>query len=126
MKRLTLALIALTFNATVSAGWVKVGEDVNYEAFIAPDNIRINGNFRKAWLIRNLKSKEQAGQSDRLQMEYDCKEERDRTLYWSVHSSRFAGSELLELDTEEKKWTPVPPYTIEWDILKLVCSKQSR
>ncbi len=126
MKRLMLALIALTFSATVAAAWVKVGEDVNYEAFIDPDTIRMNGNFRKAWLIRNLKMKEKAGQSDRLQMEYDCKEERERTLYWSFHSARFAGSELLKLDIDETKWSPVPPYTIEWDILKLVCSKQSK
>lgn len=126
MKRLMLALVALIFSATVAAAWVKVGEDVNYEAFIAPDNIRITGNFRKAWLIRNLMAKEKAGQSERLQMEYDCREERERTLYWSVHSSRFAGNELLEIDTEETRWSPVPPYTIEWDILKIVCSKQSK
>jgi hypothetical protein len=121
MKRLMLALVALAFSATVAANWVKVGETENYDAFIDRDTIVKNGQLRKFWMIRNLKMQSRVGQSDRFQEEYDCQEERGRTLYWSTHSGSMASGEMLGLIQRVTDWSPIPPHTIDWDILKFVC-----
>ena len=124
MKRLMITLIALTFSATVAADWVKVGETENYDAFIDRDTIVTNGQLRKFWLIRNLKTQSRVGQSDRFQEEYDCEEESGRTLSRSAHSGRMASGEVLGLTQRVTDWSPIPPHTIDWRILKKVCSDQ--
>lgn len=124
MKRLMLFIIALAFSANVAANWVKVGETENYEAFIDRDTVVTNGQLRRFWLIRNLKTQGRVGQSDRFQEEYDCKEERGRTLYRSAHSGRMASGEVLGLTQRVTDWSPIPPHTIDWGILKTVCSDQ--
>jgi hypothetical protein len=126
MNHLVLALIALTFSAPVAAEWLKVGETENYDAFIDPDTISTDGHLRKSWEIRNLKMQSRAGESDQFRMEYDCKEKKSRTLYWSVHSGHFALGELTKLGLETSYWNPIRRYTIDWDLLKIVCTKQPK
>ena len=124
MKHLILALMALAFSAPVAAEWVKVGETVNYDIFIDPNTISADGHLRKSWEIRNLKMQGRAGESDQYRMEYDCKERKSRTLYWSVHSGPFALGELMKLALEASYWNPIRPYTTDWIVLKIVCLKQ--
>lgn len=126
MEHLVLAAIALTFSASVAAEWLKVGQTENYDLFIDPDTISSDGDLRKSWEIRNLKMQSRAGESDQYRMEYDCKEEKSRTLYWSVHSGHFALGELTKLGLETSYWNPIRRYTIDWDLLKLVCSMQPK
>lgn len=124
MKHSILALMALAFSTAVAAEWMKVGETKNYEVFIDPDTISIDGHLRKAWQVRNQKMQNRGDESDEFRMEYDCKEERNRTLYWSVHSEHFALGALKKLALESSHWSPIRPYSIDWDILKIACAKQ--
>jgi hypothetical protein len=126
MKTAILAFIALTFSALAAAEWVKVGLTDDYDIFIDPDTISAEGQFRKSWEIRNLKMQERFGESDQYRMEYDCKERRGRTLYWSVHTGHFALGELTKLALETSYWHPIRPYTVDWIVLRIVCLKQPR
>lgn len=126
MKRLILALMTLAFNASVTAEWLKIGETENYDVLIDLDTTLADGHLRKSWQIRNLKTQSRAGESDLFRMQYDCKEEKNRTLYWIVYSGRFAGGKSTGLGLEASRWSPIRPHTIDWDILKIVCSKQPK
>jgi hypothetical protein len=126
MKTAILAFIALTFSASAAAEWVKVGLTDDYDVFIDPDTISAEGQFRKSWEIRNLKRQDRFGESDQYRMEYDCKERRNRTLYWSVHTGYFALGELTKLALETSYWHPIRPYTTDWIVLRIVCLKQPK
>jgi hypothetical protein len=126
VKHFVLAFIALTSSASVAAEWLRIGETESYDIFIDPDTISADGHLRKSWEIRNLKIQSRAGESDQFRMEYDCKGERSRILYWSVHTGRFALGKLTKLGLEASLWHPIRPYTIDWDLLRIVCSKQPK
>jgi hypothetical protein len=126
MKTAILAFIALTFSASAAAEWVKVGLTDDYDVFIDPDTISAEGQFRKSWEIRNLKTQDRFGESDQYRMEYDCKDKRTRILYWSVHTGHFALGELTKLALEASHWHPIRPNTTDWIVLRIVCLKQPK
>ena len=124
MKSAALAFVVLTFSAPLAAGWMKVGITKDYDVFVDPDSISAEGELRKSWEIRNLKTKSRAGQSDQYRMEYDCKAQKTRTLYWSVHTEHFALGELAKLALEASEWNPIRRYSTEWIILRIVYLRQ--
>jgi len=121
MKPAVLAFAALTFSAPLAADWVRVGMTNEYDVFLDPDTISAEGEFRKSWEIRNLKTQARVGESDQYRMEYDCKEQKTRTLYWSVHTGHFALGELAKLALEASDWKPIRRFSTEWIILRIVC-----
>jgi hypothetical protein len=124
MKPAVLAVVALILSPPVAADWVKVGITDAYDVFIDPDSISAEGELRKSWEIRNLKTRARAGESDQYRMEYDCKAQKTRTLYWSVHTEHFALGELAKLALEASEWNPIRRYSTEWIILRIVCLRQ--
>jgi hypothetical protein len=120
------ALLALSFSASVTAEWVKVGENEFGSFFIAPETIRSKGHFRQVWAITNMKKLVVEGaKSYRVQWEYDCIEERSRVLYLSGHSRQLASGEVLFSTTGPQTWEPTPPDTPDALIREIVCSSGS-
>ena len=70
------------------AEWVKVSESDGLTGYVDPATIRKNGNLRRVWEIQDLKARgTKFGElSRRVLNEYDCKEERMRTLSATFHS----------------------------------------
>lgn len=123
MKRLNIALLALSFSASAAADWVMVGETEEGSFFIDPETIRSNGHFRKVWVITNMKKQIVDGaRSYRVQWEYDCKGERSRVIYLSGHSRKLASGDILFTTTDPQKWEPTPPGTPDALILRIVCA----
>ena len=58
------------------------------------------------------------------QREYDCAEERDRTLTATWFSGNMGHGSLVQFDSDEKKWQPVPPSSINQILWKLACAKK--
>jgi hypothetical protein len=126
MKRLMFALLALSLSASVTAEWVKVGENEFGAFFIDPGTIRGKGHFRKVWAITNMKTLVVEGaRSYRVQWEYDCNQERSRVLHLSGHSKRLATGELLFSTPGPQTWEPTPPDTPDALIREIVCSTGS-
>jgi hypothetical protein len=126
MKRLMFALLALSFSASVTAEWVKIGENEVGSFFIAPETIRSKGQFRQVWAVTNMKKLVVEGaKSYRVQWEYDCQEERSRVLYLSGHSRQLATGETLFSTTGPQTWEPTPPDTPDALIREIVCASGS-
>lgn len=115
-----LALVA----APAWAEWVKLGENDEMILYIDPGSIRKNGNLRKVWDIKDLKQRDEGGEmSTRTRNEYDCKEERRRTLSFSAHSEPMAGGETLSSKNySDGEWRAIPPGSVSARILKIVCA----
>lgn len=123
MKRLIFALLALSFSASVAAGWVKLGETEDGAFFIDPESIRGNGHFRRVWVITNMKKQVVEGvQSYRVQWEHDCREERSRVLSLSGYTKPLAEGDMLFSSSDPQNWEPTPPNTPDALIQRVICS----
>ena len=113
------------------ADWVEVafsdGGAINH---IDPTTIRKEGDFIKVWAMDNLPSARTIGginnvRSMRSRMEYDCKQERMRSLSISAHSERYARGETLGQENSPTQWMDIPPNSVGIKILNWVCNPSS-
>ena len=126
MKKLLLTLLVPFLLSTSSAWaeWVWVTSGDRTDLYIDPATIRKDGNLVKVWEINDLKQRHKDGElSSRSRTEYDCKEERYRTLSFSVHSESMANGELIYNTSSVSPWQDVPPDTAVASIMKKVCVK---
>jgi hypothetical protein len=121
--------IAVTYALYLKAPprWVAVGEYVDSTVYADPNSIRKEGNMVKIWDLQDHKRILVSGRflilSMREQLEFDCKEERVRTLFMSVFAEPMAeGTELKsEGDGTGGAWSPVSPTSIEGGLLRFAC-----
>ncbi len=124
MKRLMLAVAALTFSAAASAQWVKLGETHDTVLFHAPDTFRKEGSLRRVWEIQDFRADVfgDGVRSLRYQSEYDCVGGRLRVLYLQAFKSQMAIGAALNVPFNGKDWVPVPANSIASISLRVVCS----
>lgn len=119
--RILLCLLAFVA-APAWAEWVKVGENTALTAYLDPATIRKNGNFRKVWLVLDMKAREKNGLMSRKSLvEYDCNDERSRTLSLSAHSESMAGGNVLYSQDGVREWSYIAPDTFAMVFLRFVC-----
>lgn len=112
----------------VWADWVEVAfSDGGVIHHIDPTTIRKEGNFSKVWTMENLPSARTMGDinnvwSMRSRMEFDCKQERRRSLSISAHSERYARGETLGQENSPTQWIDLPPNSVGIIILNRVCN----
>jgi hypothetical protein len=125
-KLISALLIALLFvSGSASAEWVKIDEGKEMSSYIDPTTIRKDGNLRKVWQIQDLKQREKGGELSRqARLEYDCKNERFRTLSISTHSEPMAnGMSLFQTTAASTPWNDIPPRSVAEAALKIVCAR---
>jgi hypothetical protein len=123
-KTLLLALLLAT--SSTWAGWVLVAQTNNIDSYIDPSTIRNDGVMRKLWVIKDLKQRNSSGwMSVRVRQEYDCKEERYRSLSSSLYAEPMAGGTVMFAQNLEKpdSWIHIPPGTDAEAIMKTVCAR---
>ena len=134
--RVALALLLLIAAAPARAEWVKVetsergffssvlsGETVYY---IDPSTITREGSFRRVWEIHDLGDKGSQGERSILaSVEYDCAENRMRTLKATGKSQRMARGEIIPLRQVFDEWIVLrrgKDDEMFFRILKIVCA----
>ena len=115
VARQILSLMLLTgASGGAIADWIKVAELETGSIYADPDSIRRDGDLVKMGTLYDLKvpiSSKTNGKryvSQKLQGEYDCREEQWRILYFSWHSRNMGGGEMVEYLADAYKWEPVP------------------
>jgi len=127
MKTYLISLLML-IASPAWADWVEVAfSDGGAIHHIDPTTIRKEGNFSKVWVMDNLASARTMGGinnvwSMRSRMEYDCKQERMRSLSISAHSERYARGETLGQENSATQWMDIPPNSVGTKILNWVCN----
>lgn len=129
MKRLLLALVVSTFSASVAAEWKKVlilMPDSTQDIYIDLDTVRRNGDVVKVWELRDIKNREGDTRSIRARREYDCVDERARTLFFSVYNAQMGTGEPSATDDRAGEWKSLHPGSdLSW-VLSFVCSLQPK
>ena len=125
MKKLLITLLAsLLVTGSAWAEWVLISGDDTVDHYIDPATIRKDGNLVRVWEINDLKQRHKDGElSRRFRSEYDCKQERSKTLSISEHSGPMASGTTLISGIPNSSWRDIPPGSIGEAVLKIVCAK---
>ena len=123
MIKLAMALAVASFTYGATGEWVKVSENSEIVFYLDKATIRKDGDFRRAWVMQDLKTRDTDGElSRRILDEYDCKNERWRILSISTHSQGMAKGDILVSSSYSGGWNEITPETAAETKLKMACS----
>lgn len=124
--RLVLTLLLALAAVPARADWFEIAQTAEGAIFIDPSTMRWNGDLHTVWEIQNLKQRHQGGEhSRRVLKEYDCKDERGRSLAFSTHSEPMGNGETLYSQTTPTRWRQYSPGSVGYATLKIVCAQKS-
>lgn len=127
---LLLVLPLLLSSGPAYAEWVRLNEnEEGTTVYVDPDTIRRKGDRVKMWELYDYKTALNTASgpssSNRQQSEYDCPEERTRTLAAQTYSGNMLSGKFLKNYTfDEDQWQPIPPGTLGQALWQFACSKK--
>jgi hypothetical protein len=122
--RVVLCFLIALVTAPAWAEWVKVVDLDKATFYLDPTTIRKDGYLRRVWTVQDLKERYQTGElSRRILKEYDCKNERSRSIVLSLHAGPMVTGNLVDSTDSPSDWSAIPPQTPGSAILKIVCAK---
>ena len=130
MRKAILMLLLAIMSSDAMAEWARVGTASNETVtfYADPATIRKTGSRVKMWSLSDYKTVRQSRGMQFMSMmeqnEYDCKEEKSRTLYISVHSENMGRGNIVHNDDETSDWSPVLPSSIIESLWKFACGKR--
>jgi hypothetical protein len=117
----------------VHAEWVDVGGKVEagltvYTVYVEPDTIRRKGDVVKLWASFDYRTIQTIvggpWLSSKTQREYDCVEKRVRLLGFTTFSGNMGSGEAVYSNSEESKWEPVAPDSLDRNLWEVACSRK--
>ena len=128
MKRLLMGLMLLVTAGAASAEWTVAGGNDQFVQYVDRATIRRNGNLVKMWVLSDLKTVQtDAGDSylsSKAQQEYDCKEEKSRTLAFTWLSGQMGNGKVVYANSDPRKWSPIQPGSVRETQWKIACGKK--
>ena len=121
-------LLLAAASSSAAAGWVEVGGNEGTVACADSGTIRRSGNMVRMWhLLDYANARRIEGikpyLSIKMQDEYDCAQERTRTLSLSLYSGNMGAGEVLGTVTDPGDWRPVPADTLVETLRAFACGK---
>ena len=129
MKKVYAALLIAAIHAGAMAEWLRVGSNERTTMYADPSTIRKSGSLVKIWCLSDeVNIKDDGGGSlpylsSKDQSEYDCKEEHQRTLYFTNHIENMGKGEVVFVSTTPLKWIPIAPGSLIEAPWKIACNK---
>jgi len=130
----SLIIFLLLSSGPAYAEWVLVtGDESGTTVYIDPSTIRRKDALVNLWTLYDSKTVETVTEGSFLsikrQKEYDCVEERSRTLAETLFSGNMGKGKvvgkMVPINTDERsKWLPVQPGSIGQIIWNQVCGKK--
>jgi len=128
MKKLLMGLMLLVTAGAASAEWTIAGGNDQFVQYVDRATIRRNGNLVKMWVLSDLKTVQtDAGDSylsSKAQQEYDCKEEKSRTLAFTWLSGQMGNGKVVYANSDPRKWSPIQPGSVRETQWKIACGKK--
>ncbi len=131
MRRLCCGLVLAALGGSAAAAWVQIGvANDGMVVYADPASIRTSGGVVKMWTLLDYKiaEKDDSGKpflSAKLLHDYDCKDERARTQYYSLHAGHMAtGSVVLREEHNNSEWQSAHRAIIGETLWKLACGKK--
>ena len=103
-------------------------DEIGMTIYMETDTIRRKGDLVKVWELLDYNTTQgEAGLphlSVKVQFEYDCAEERHRVLAIRQYSDNMGRGKVVLSNSDEDKWIPVAPETIEQSLWTVACSNK--
>lgn len=129
---LTLCVLLMTGNAW--AEWTQSGENEGgiLTHYVDRGTIRRAGHLTKMWVLQNFAALQAASangksfRSSKSQMEFDCREEKHRTLalYW--YSGLMGKGDIVAADTDAGKWARNIPDSVQTTWWAIACKSKKK
>ena len=117
----------LASNRSAPTEWRRIMGNETVITYIDSATIRRSGDIVKMWLLLDRKtagvSHGKAYLSQKSQEEFDCREERNRTLYLTLHSGNMGADEVVYKNPDPEKWMPIPPQSVIEILWKVACGR---
>lgn len=116
-------------NINAAAGWVVVGSDKADTQYANPSTIRRKSNLVTMWRLLDFKTAQLVDRSIKPFMstmsldEYDCGEERLRTLNSSWHSGPMGKGNVVFTEPDPGRWISIPPQSRGENLWSVACGK---
>ena len=108
------------------AKWEAVDENFLAVVYIDPDKIRASSVYPQAWHLIDLRERAKTGAMSRLAlMEYDCHDQRRRTLAFASKSEAMGEGKTLFTSAVSTPWKPVSGDTVAEKVLGLLCGQNA-
>jgi hypothetical protein len=126
---LLITVLLLSGGPAAYAEWVKIGTtDDGMTIYVDPDTIRQKGDLVKMWYLYDYESTQTVADSSYLstkaQDEFDCAGELHRTLAFTFFSGKMGSGKADYSNSEEHKWEPVAPRSVDQAVWKIACDKK--
>lgn len=124
-KIILMLLLAVTSHSAI-AEWVGLGSRDNYTVYADPATIQnTNNGITMQWLI-DFKTSTSGDAEPHMSMktlsEFDCKEERPRTLSSSWHSENMAEGKVVSSNSDIDVWVPGGTSPVNKVLWEFACS----
>lgn len=126
MKRLFL-MILLLFSSSGPAysEWMSLFTTEEETVYVDRDTLRRKGELVKMWSLFDFKIARTVGGdpnlSSKLQIEFDCAEERTRKLASTYFSGHMGSGKANYTISDPSKWIPVEPASTGEALWKVAC-----
>ena len=123
---IVIALFSLQSAAFADSDWRKYSVTEEGEYYLDVNSIRKTGGLLRAWSMQDFK-KTQVWDSTRYKSilelkQFDCENERSRTIQFTVFSQNLRGGIALFTSNEEEEFEYVTPDSRGAHLLKSVCN----
>lgn len=127
----TAVLIGLALSSSAAAEWARVGGNNNVGVYADPASISKKGhiasmtsllNFTTAQTDRSIGKKPYLSQKDTR--EYDCTNERQRLMRFSLRSKFMFAGDLVRSNADDGEWRAVEPDSLGAALWKFACGKK--
>ena len=127
MKRFLTTVIFATISTVTCAEWTRIAETTQGVSYVDFSTVRKSAMSVKVWtLFSYAEPQDLVGKtyfSRKTQKVFDCSEETSQITAMVITSGKMSLGDVLGANYDPSNKRPVAPDSIEWNILKAVCSK---
>jgi len=129
MRKFFLVFNFLLWSQIAHADWVEIGKNESGTFFVHADSIEKTGEMVKMWYLIDFKknqvdSSTRSFRSTKDQSEYDCKEQRTRTLFYNNYADQMGTGKIIFTMKDPFKWRSAVAGSISETLLKIACGKK--
>jgi hypothetical protein len=129
LKKSVAALVLAILSGSAVAEWTQVGRTSSVTAYADFSTIRKKGHTAKMWSLYDfaapfkLDPETSSASSAKGLTEYDCKDERDRTVFYAYFSDQMGRGNAVFTKNEVMDWQPTIPQSFGRALWEIACGK---
>lgn len=126
MNKLVFVLALAVLSNVALAEWQKLETTPEVTIYLDPASVKKTGNRATLWILLDYKQPQpdKTGKkvlSDKVQYQYECKEKQYQTISTSAHTGNMAGGEIVNINPDPPKLTPVATGTLDETFWQRAC-----